>query len=119
MVSPIPEDVDSPLHALSIARFGRATHLRRTLNTGLDAGGERILTNNPNRVAVQIVNTGLDRCIVNFRIPTSAQDGFVIPPNGGVYQMRADEDGELVGYELFGLPDGGGENLRIFETIAL
>ena len=62
-----------------------------------------ILRNNPDRLGFVIVNLGITAMYVAWDPSVSATHGIYIAPNGGTFGMIADEDGELVGWELFGI----------------
>ena len=62
-----------------------------------------ILPNNPDRLAFIIVNLGETAMYVAWDRGVLASHGVYVGPNGGSFAMMADEDGELVGYELFGI----------------
>ncbi|MBA7578135.1 hypothetical protein ES708_19991 [subsurface metagenome] len=62
-----------------------------------------IVPNNPDRLGFIIVNLGATAMYVAWDRGVLASHGILIAPNGGSFTMIADEDGELVGYELFGI----------------
>lgn len=62
-----------------------------------------ILPNNPDRLAYTLVNLGTTAMYVAWDRGVLATHGIYVAPNGGTFSMVADEDGELVGYELFGI----------------
>ena len=63
----------------------------------------QILKNNPDRLTFTVVNLGATSMYVAWDRDVLATHGIYIAPNGGSFAMTADEDGELVGYELFGI----------------
>jgi len=62
-----------------------------------------ILPNNPDRLAVLLVNLGATAMYVAWDREVGADHGVYVAPEGGSFALIADEDGELVGYELFGI----------------
>lgn len=62
-----------------------------------------ILPNNPDRLAYTHVNLGDTEEYVAWDRGVGADHGVYVAPNGGSFSLAADEDGELVGYELFGI----------------
>ena len=61
-----------------------------------------LLQNNPDRLGFIIVNLGATAMYVAWDSTVSATHGIYVAANGGSFAMVADEDGELVGWELFG-----------------
>lgn len=62
-----------------------------------------ILKNNPDRLAYTVINLTGFALHVAFDREVSSTRGILIPPSGGSLTLTAEEDGELVGYELFGI----------------
>lgn len=63
----------------------------------------QILKNNPDRLAVLLVNLGTTAMYVAWDQEVGADHGVYVAPGGGSFALTADEDGELVGYELYGI----------------
>ena len=68
----------------------------------LTGGVDKILSNNPNRLAWIIINLGDDAFYISFERDPSATKGIVLSGGGGSASMLWNEDFDLVGYELFG-----------------
>lgn len=62
-----------------------------------------ILPNNPDRLGYLLVNLGDTAMYVAWDRGVLASHGVYIGKGGGSFSLAADEDGELVGYELFGI----------------
>lgn len=62
-----------------------------------------ILPNNPDRLSFLLVNLGEKAMYVAWDRDVAADHGVYVAPNGGSFSLIADEDGELVGYELYGI----------------
>lgn len=62
-----------------------------------------LLQNNPDRLAYTVVNLGATAMYVAWDRAVSATHGVYVAPNGGSVSFSAEEDGELVGYELLGV----------------
>ena len=62
-----------------------------------------ILPNNPDRLGFTVVNLGATSMYVAWDRGVLPTHGILVAANGGTFSMIADEDGELVGYELFGI----------------
>lgn len=106
----------SPLEELSIQRFGGHTYAVETLMY-VDTARTRILPNNPNRIFLAIIN----EYPYDLRVSTDPNmnrfSGWLIPAQGGVFMMTWEEDGESVGYELFGAGDTTSLLIRVREVI--
>lgn len=63
----------------------------------------QILKNNPDRLAYTIINLTAYSIYIAFDREVSTTRGILIPASGGSLSMSADEDGELVGYEVFAI----------------
>ena len=63
----------------------------------------RILPNNPDRLGYTLVNLGDTAMYVAWDRDVLASHGIYVAQTGGSFSLAADEDGELVGYELFGI----------------
>lgn len=81
------------------------------------AGVTRILSNNPDRFEVVIVNHDAVLMRVAPSRNVSATFGIPLDPSGGSTVITADDDGELVGYEWFIYSAAGG-TIYILETEA-
>lgn len=90
------------LQGLLLQQFKVKT--RQTINpeiSTLTGGVDKVLGNNPNRLAWVIINLGSDTAYLGFTLDVSANKGIAVSPNGGFASMIWDEDFETVGYELF------------------
>jgi hypothetical protein len=62
-----------------------------------------ILRNNPDRIAILIVNLSDNDGYVGWFNDVSATKGIRLTANGGNVHLIADEDGELVSKEFYGV----------------
>ena len=60
----------------------------------------KILNNNPDRLAVVIVNLSANRGFIGFDRQVGPTRGIPVEASGGVVTMNVEEDGETVGYEI-------------------
>ena len=67
----------------------------------LTGGVDKVLSNNPNRLAWIIINLGDDSSYLSFERDPSLTKGIIISGGGGTASMLWNEDFDLVGYELF------------------
>lgn len=108
----------SPLEEVSNSIFKGKTFPRETV---VSVGTSRVivLANNPNRLSWQIINeSAIDVRVSNDATLTSAS-GWLVASNGGVVSMVYYDDGEAVGYQLFGIAVAAGASLRIRELLRL
>ena len=62
-----------------------------------------LFLNNPDRLAVTVVNLGATAMYVAWDREVSATHGIYLAAGGGTLSLIADDDGELVGHELLGI----------------
>jgi len=67
----------------------------------LTGGVDKVLGNNPNRLAWVIINLGANSAYVGFTNDVSASKGILLSALGGSASMVWDEDFETVGYEVY------------------
>lgn len=83
--------------------------------TGADV--TQVLRNNPDRFMVLIVNLdGTDQWL-GFAPDVSDEKGILLDASGGYAVFTADDDGELVGYDMFVYSVAGGP-IYVLETEA-
>ena len=61
-----------------------------------------LLRNNPDALAWLLINLGATDLYIAWDRDVGSGHGVKVAANGGSASLSADEDGELVGYELFG-----------------
>ena len=89
------------LRELSRERFKGPT--RPVVNPITDTVGTtatKILNNNPDRVALVIVNLSENRGFMGFDRQVEPTRGIPVEAQGGVVTMCVEEDGEATGYEI-------------------
>ena len=82
------------------------------------AASATILRNNPDRLGYIVVNLGTTAMYVAWDSTVSATHGVYVAPNGGSFSLIADEDGDLVGWELFGISITSDNDIFIVEVEA-
>jgi len=82
------------------------------------AASVTLLQNNPDRLGFIVVNLGATAMYVAWDPTVSATHGIYIAPNGGSFSMTADEDGELAGWELYGIAITSDNDIFIVEMEA-
>lgn len=106
----------SPLEQLSQSRFNGRTYLQESTVSMTTSIGQ-ILQNNPNRVFWLLVNSGANDVKVFFQRVQTGIATFILMANGGIMSMTFEEDGEAVGYELWGFAIAATSGLRLVEVI--
>ncbi len=105
----------SPLEALSLSRFGGRTFLVHTV-IALAGSPVQLVPNNPNRVFLQIANVGAVDVRFAISDPNDITNGLLLMAHSGVFTMTWEDDGEVVGYEVWGLNMGLGTTVLIYEV---
>lgn len=111
-----PENTRSPLEAISYKRFGGRTYIQQA-NVVVDTANLKILQNNPNRVYWQISNLSAYDCRIRFTANLPSSWSIPIVANGGVASMSVEDDGEVVGYEVYATFVGNPANVYVVEVI--
>lgn len=62
---------------------------------------DKVLSNNPNRLAWIIINLGSNETHFGFDRDVSSSKGIRVTAAGGIVSMIWNEDFDLVGYEVF------------------
>lgn len=101
---------------VAVKRFGAPIRMVER-NVALGVAPVVILPNNPRRVHWQIINLSGLLVYVSWAIQTVAGDAIPIVAAGGLASMAVEEDGEAVGYALYGQSPGGAANLHILEVM--
>lgn len=74
-----------------------------------------ILKNNPDRVALVIVNLSANRGFIGFDRQVGPTLGIPVEASGGVVTMNIEEDGETVGYEIHAINEVAAGSWYILE----
>ncbi len=94
---------------------------RPNINPLIDSLGttpEKVFDNNPDRVALVIVNLSSNNIYLGFTRDVSANKGIIISPNGGSFSMVYDEDFHAVGWEIWGVASGLNSPIYCIEILA-
>lgn len=70
----------------------------------------------PDRVALVIINFGLNIVYVTFSFPQFANEGIILNPNGGSLTMTVRDDFTLTGREFYLTANGGVTPVYVVET---
>src|SRR6266498_1773156 len=80
-------------------------------------GTDRVAPNNPNRIELIVVNSGTDLVTLDWKSPVVGGQGVRLAP-GNTAIFLVDEDGDLVGWERFGLGKRGAQTCGVTEVVA-
>lgn len=93
------------------------THINPITDT-VQTTATKILNNNPDRLAVVIINLGSNPVYVSVKPDVSTSKGIRLATNGGGLILNAKDDLELVGYEFWAIADGGSSTIFVMEVEA-
>lgn len=93
-------------------KFGMKTRsIQNPVTSTVATSVTKILRNNPDRLAYTIVNLTAYSVYVGFDSEVSTSRGILVPASGGTLTLSADEDGELVGYEVYAISSGSASTI--------
>ena len=96
------------------AKFGVKTVYKPTpLNTVVAVTPTPLWVNNPDRLMLVFMNLGANVVYLNTTESVADDNGFYLGPTGGSVVLKAEDDGELVGYAWYGIAAG---NTNIFSA---
>ncbi len=108
----------SPLEEQSKGRFGGGTYpVERLITVGTSL--TVILPNNPNRTHWIVQNESVNLIRASSDPTITATSGWYLAASGGVISQDYEEDGEGVGYPLYGISSVAGSVVRVREVIRL
>jgi hypothetical protein len=101
-------------------RFGRKVKVNiNPIVSSIGTSSTRVLYNNPDRLAWIIVNLSANEVYIGWNTGVSSTSGIRLDANGGNVVCLADEDLELVGYEVYAVATGANSNIFVLEVVAL
>jgi len=95
----------------------RTRPVANPLISTVDATPLRLFTNNPNRVALLVVNLSANDLYLLWRESVSSTNGMLLTPNGGVLNAIYKEWMHLVGYEWWCVGSAGSTDLFSMELV--
>lgn len=98
-------------------RFNGLTRPIEQLVSVSTAGTDRVAPNNPNRIELVVVNAGTDLVTVDWQRPVVGGQGIRLAP-GNTVTFHVDDDGDLVGWELFGIGATAAQAVYVIEVVA-
>lgn len=94
----------------------RAVENPRPTVTG--AAAILVLSNNPNRLGIAMINLGANPIYVGLEGDTSATKGIRLDANGGSVSMIWDEDFQTVGWAWWAISPDGASRLYVLEVVS-
>ena len=73
------------------------------LTNTIGIAGTKLWNGNPDRLGLVFINHGVSDAFLSTEPSIAVSTGFRLAANGGHVVMKAEEDGELVGYQFFGI----------------
>lgn len=108
------------LYELIQAHFGiKTTYHVNPLVAQVAATVTKIVSVNPNRLGLVIVNSGANRIYLSPLNTVAVGAGIVLVPTGGAISFKWDIDFELVTSEFYGIGDGGVSNIHCVEVTTI
>lgn len=107
----------SPLERLSKGRYGRASTVK-TKYANVDVESSVVAENNPNRVFLLLVNVYGPQATIGFDSLSAHLSGIPVSANGGSLSLSYEEDGEVVGYDVWA-SSAGGTGLVVVEVVVI
>lgn len=77
-----------------------------------------VLKNNPNRLALTVINLGTAKVYLRPQAPATALSGIVLAAGGGSVNLVWDEDFDLVGMEWSAIADVVATPILTLEVVA-
>lgn len=108
----------SPLSQLAQRNYGRHT---TTIEASIPVGDTptRIIKENPNRVGLMLHNASTQDVWLSSTPMVGLTYGILLSGNGGTLMLDSLEDGESVGYEMWGIVTNGTIEIWVREVIVL
>ena len=101
--------------ALEVQLFGRFTTRESIIAIGTDAGV--LIKNNPERIGLVLVNTGLALITFGLKRDLLVNKGFILSQAGDTMTSNYIEDAQFPTHELSAIADGAGGELYVVEFI--
>lgn len=108
----------SPLSHLSERVYDRKTTIKHS-NVDCGLTPTRIVEANPNRVMLQIHNPDPDYVHVAWDGNVTTTGDIMLSPQGGTLTLTFQEDGEVVGYEVWGVATPASAVVTVTEVIVI
>lgn len=99
-------------------RFGRPTRVQSRAIT-LSATWGQILESNPRRLFWTIINRGVVNAAVDTDASATFANGILLGAAGGFASMDVEEDGETVGWTVYGAAESGTAVVRAVEVMSV
>lgn len=108
------------LYDMLKANFGISTSYNiNPLVTQVQTTLTKLLSYNPNRVGLVIVNNGAVSIYISPLNTVTVGQGVILVAGGGSVTFVWEHDFELVTLEYFGMADGAAANIFIMEVVSI
>lgn len=97
-------------------RFGGPTRVVSTTFT-LTTTWQQFIANNPKRVFLTVINRGVVNAAADIELSSTFANGIPLGAAGGFLTMDVEEDGESVGWSLYGACESGTCVVRVLEVM--
>lgn len=94
------------------------TRLIPSVVVAVTVAGNRLVVNNPKRIELILQNVDVGNIYVDAGQQATA-NGIFLPPAGGLIDVLAEEDGEMVCYDWWGIAPVGPYNVAIWEVVRI
>jgi len=109
----------STLYQLLQASYGvRSTTKTSLVGVQILAAGGKLLSFNPNRLGLIIVNNGANVAYITPDKSAAVGHGIRLINGGGTMALKWDVDFELVASEWYGIADGADSDVYIVEIVS-
>ena len=107
-------------HDIIQERFGVKTSYNEQPEVAqIETTVTKILSYNPNRLAVVIVNTGANNVYLAPSRIVAVGQGILLTANGGSATLNILEDFDLANMEWFGIADGAASTCYVNEVVSV
>lgn len=101
-------------------RFGIETrNVESPVGSVVGVASAPLLPNNPDRVALVIINLSANLIYISPQDPAGAANGIRLDANGGWRSLVWDEDFELISHQWFAIAAGAGSAVFWIESIGV
>lgn len=110
----------SILQRLIDTKYGvKTTIIENPLVSQVEVTKTKIVSSNPDRVGLVIVNNGANVVYLTPSNLTAVGNGIRLVGNGGVATLDWEKDLSLVGSEWYGIADGGASACYVIEVVGV
>lgn len=105
-------------YRVSSGRWGTKTTIAERI-VSVGTSPTKIVSNNPRRLGFLITNNGIYPVRIAFSEDNVLNGGIVLSAQGGTITMGVEDDGEIVGYDVYAICPGGTSDIYVMEVVAI